>query len=235
MCQIDSTIARAVVKNFHYSKKAVNNSILHLGVFNKKSKKLEGVLQYGYPLNPKTTPQKYVNDSSMYDMLELNRMAMFDTAPKFSESQAIGLSIKYLKRYEPNIKWLLSFSDGKEGNVGTIYQATNWLYLGYQRSISFYRLDGEIIHSVSTWHRHGTRRVDALTAIYNNVSKIESRQYRYVFPLVSGIRFNFEKEPYPKKGEEPRITKETVYKKDGVILPKKQVINYLAGGELVNV
>ena len=50
-------------------------------------------------------------------MMELNRMAMTDEAPKLSESQAISLSLKYIKRFMPNIKWLLSFSDGKEGNL----------------------------------------------------------------------------------------------------------------------
>ena len=66
-------------------------------------------------------------------MYELNRMAMLDEAPKLCESQAIGLSIKWIRKHKPHIKWLLSFSDGKQGNVGIIYQATNYAWgLDYQ-------------------------------------------------------------------------------------------------------
>ncbi len=222
--EIDATVAREVIKTFHYSKKIVKNSVLHLGVFSKETSKLVGALQYGYPMKADETPNVFVTGSTRFDMLELNRMAMFDNAPKLSESQALSLSIKYIKRFRPEVRWLLSFSDGKEGNVGIIYQATNWTYLGYTASQSFYILDGEIIHNVSIWHRHKTRKAEALVAIYNNVSKIVSKQHRYVYPLYPGITFNFGVEPYPKRENEPRIIQEIIYKKNGAVLPKKKII-----------
>lgn len=117
---------------------------------NLETDELEGVLQFGTPMNAKKTPQKLIQGATQNDMYELNRMAMTDDAPKFSESQAIGLCIKWLKRFRKDIKWLLSFSDGKEGNVGTIYQATNWKYYGYNISNSFFDLDGTIMHKVTS-------------------------------------------------------------------------------------
>ena len=227
--EIDAKTAREIVRTYHYSKKVVPNSKLHLGIFSNETNQLIGALQYGTPMNAKSTPGSLVVGSTQDDMYELNRMAMLDSAPKLCESQAIGLSFKWIKKFRPNIKWLLSFSDGKQGNVGVIYQATNWEYYGYRLSDSFYRLDGEIWHSVQIWHKYKDGRPDANTTEelyknYDNVSKIQSRQHIYIFPLVSGLQFTRKREPYPKKETEPLIIKEIIYKKDGVILNSPQIL-----------
>lgn len=226
LTEVSPTLAREIITTYHYSGKVVKNSKLHLGVFDKKTKKIVGALQFGYPMSANKTPNLIVTGSSIYDMMELNRMAMFDTAPKFSESQAISLSIKYLKRYKKEIKWILSYSDGKEGNVGIIYQATNWKYLGCLVSQTFHKLDGEIIHNISIYHRHKTRKIEYLNSVYNDVSKIISKQHIYVYPLQDDIKFNLEEKPYPRKETEPRILKEFIYKENGVILDSKRIIDY---------
>lgn len=232
--QIHSDIANRFIKEFHYSHKVVSNSKLHLGIFSKDNIDiLCGVLSFGYPMNPKRTPQKIVNNSTYLEMYELNRMAMDDKMPKCSESQAIGICIKWLKRYRPEIKWLLSFSDGKEGNVGIIYQATNWDYLGYNISDSFFDLDGTILHNVQIWHKFkegkpDVNTMDELYKAFNNVKKIKSRQHIYVFNLTdSELDYARSKMPYPKKDSEPKIIQETIYKQDGVILKHKKNINYI--------
>lgn len=230
--EIPAYQARDLIRTYHYSGKVVPNSSLHLGVFDKSDGSLIGALQYGYPMNARRTPQLLVRDATAEDMFELNRMAMRDDAPKFSESQAIGLSIKYIRRYFPEKKWLLSFSDGKEGNVGTIYQATNWDYYGYNISDSFYELDGEIMHRVQVWHKFrkgdtsGRTTHEILYEHFRNVAKIESRQYIYIFPLVPNLPILREKQPYPKKETEPTIVRRIYYKKNGIILPKRKVVDY---------
>jgi hypothetical protein len=231
--EIGSKIANEFIKKFHYSHKVVSNSKLHLGIFNKTNSRLEGVLSFGYPMNPKSTPQKIVKNSNYTEMYELNRMAMDDEAPKLSESQAIGICIKWLKKYQPHIKWLLSFSDGKEGNVGTIYQATNWTYLGYNISDSFYQLDNQIMHNVQIWHKfkEGKPNVNTMDELYknfSNVKKIKSRQHIYVFKLTKeDLEYINEIQPYPKKETEPKIIQEVIYKENGIILNKKRIINYI--------
>lgn len=232
MEEIEAKIAKDLIIQYHYSHKVVPNSKLHLGVFRKSDNKLCGALQYGTPMNPKSTPQKLVKNSTSQDMYELNRMAMLDEEPKLCESQAIGLSIKYIKRYKPNIKWLLSFSDGKEGNVGIIYQATNWEYHGYRVTDSFFKVDGEYIHNVQVWHKYIENKPDALPKIqelcrhYNNVSRVHTKQYIYIYPIDKNIEIIPPKEKYPKKEEESLFIKEFIYKKNGIILPKKEIIIY---------
>lgn len=113
--EINSKIARDIVKKYHYSGKVVANSKLHLGVF--LGDNLVGCLQFGPPMNGFKTSSKICDDPRMY---ELNRMVMDNNQPRNSESMAISACIKYLKKFT-DCAWLLSFSDGKENNVGYIY------------------------------------------------------------------------------------------------------------------
>lgn len=227
MKQIEAKTAGVLIKQYHYSGKTVQNTKLHLGVFDKQTHQLKGALSFGYPMNAKKTPGKLVKDGHFSEMLELNRMAMSDDAPKFSESQAIGLSIKWLKRFRKDIRWLLSFSDGKEGNVGIIYQATNWEYYGYNVSKSFYDLDGEIMHGVTSWHRHrekdttGRTEREILCDTYTNVSKLHCKQHIYIYRLDKGIEVLRDSQIYPKKENEPLILERAWIKKDGVVIGKK--------------
>ena len=224
--EIEAKQVNSLVKEFHYSAKVVANSKLHLGIFDADSN-LIGCLQFGPPMNGNKTAIKL---SEQLPMFELNRMVMHDNQPRNSESMAIGLCIKYLKKFT-DCKWLLSFSDGKEGNVGYIYQATNWLYLGYMLSDSFYKLDGKYMHNVSVWHKykekHPDRDVKTTDQIlfdnYENVSKVSCKQHIYVMPLHKTTKFKFEKQKYPKLETEVPIVKQVTLKQDGLVLIPKKV------------
>jgi len=215
-CIIKANFANDIVKQFHYSGKVVSNSILHLGIFNINDE-LVGCLQFGYPMNGEKTASKISNQNPM---LELNRMVMTDDEPRNAESQAISLSLKWL-RANTNINYILSFSDGKESNCGYIYQATNWKYLGYALSSSFYDIDGVIMHSVSVWHKYKEKHKlrDKLTTHeimgteHQNISIITAKQHIYVMPVVKRVSFKHTEKAYPKVDTEtPIIKRQWVYK-----------------------
>jgi len=151
--EIDSKDARRIVSRYHYSGKVVPNSKLHLGIFKNVGygDELVGCLSYGTSINSEKTTLK-ISDS--LKMMELNRMVMTDHEPRNAESKALSMCNKWLKQ-NTDVEWLLSFSDGKEDNVGYIYQANNWKYLGYIISDSFYELDdNEFLHNISIWHKY---------------------------------------------------------------------------------
>lgn len=175
-------------------------------------------------------------------MMELNRMVMADSEPRNSESQAIAACNKWLRK-NTDLKYLLSFSDGKEGNVGYIYQATNWNYIGYMLSDSFYELDGTIMHSVSVWHKYKEKHPlrdthttnEILCKSYKNVSVITSKQHVYLLALDKRIKFPFESKPYPKKDKELAVLKrKTLQDCGGTYLPKGKIELY-TDEELVSV
>ena len=232
--EIDSKVAREYVKKYHYSGKVVSNSKIHLGVFNEENE-LVGVLQFGYPMNGVKTSSKILGDKKM---MELNRMVMRDEEPRNSESKAIGVCMKWIKT-NTDLDYILSFSDGKEGNVGYIYQATNWLYIGYLLSDSFYKIDNETVHAVTVWHKykekHALRDTHTTNEIvcleHGRVSKVTSKQHVYLYPMNKSTRKNivsqYKIKPYPKKDKELRVLKEVVYKDDnGVYLPNGVVKLY---------
>ena len=45
-------------------------------------------------------------------------------------SQCLAQSLKLLRRQSPGLRLVVSYADTKEGHLGIIYQATNWLFLG---------------------------------------------------------------------------------------------------------
>ena len=121
---IKANAANALVKKVHYSGKVVANSILHFGVF--LDGKLEGVMSFGSPM-VKRNAIKLVDGTAWNGMLELNRMAFSDVLPRNSESRALSIAFRLIKKHYPHIEWILSFSDGTQCGDGTIYRASGFV------------------------------------------------------------------------------------------------------------
>ena len=86
----------------------------------------------------------------------LSRLWLVEELPKNSESRVIGAVLRSLKKHT-NLKFLLSYADPAQGHVGTIYQATGWLYTGLSDAMPYYVLgDGKPRHSRSLAHAFGT-------------------------------------------------------------------------------
>lgn len=120
---IPANIANAFVIKNHYSGKVVPNSKLHFGVF--LDNNLHGVMSFGPSINKKGTINTVAN-TGWNEFIELNRMAFNDYLPKNSESRAISIAIKMIKKNAPHIKWIVSFADGTQCGDGAIYRASGF-------------------------------------------------------------------------------------------------------------
>jgi len=148
---IKASVANKKCAEIHYSGKVVPNSQLHFGVF--LNDKLEGVMQFGPPINKKGTIG-IVKDTRWSDMLELNRMAFSDNLPKNSESRAMSIAFKILKKNYPNIEWIVSFSDATQCGDGTIYRAAGFVLTDIRESNAL-RINpktGEVMHVIQAHH-----------------------------------------------------------------------------------
>lgn len=144
---IPSKIANEFIRRHHYSGKVVNKSNLHFGVFFENE--LHGVMSYGSSLD-KSKIIGLVQGAKWNEFIELNRMAFDDVLPRNSESRAISMSIKLIKKNAPHIKWIISFADGCQCGDGTIYRASNFVLTGIKENNSLYRLQsGEVIHEMT--------------------------------------------------------------------------------------
>ena len=144
---IPSQIATPFVKRVHYSGKVCNNSCLHFGVF--YNNQLHGVMSFGPSLD-KSKIQPLVADTGWNEFLELNRMAFDEVLPANSESRAIGIAMRLIKKNAPHIKWVVSFADGCQCGDGSIYRASGFVLTMIKENEALYKLpSGEIIHQLT--------------------------------------------------------------------------------------
>lgn len=144
---IPATIAIPFVKAHHYSGSVVGNSKLHFGVF--LDGQLHGVMSYGPSMN-KQQMIGLVEGTGWNEFMELNRMAFDSVLPRNSESRAIAMSIRLLKKYAPQVKWLISFADACSCGDGTIYRAANFVLTGIKPNEALCILpDGTQLHKMA--------------------------------------------------------------------------------------
>jgi len=155
---------------------------------------LSGVLTYG--TIPRPNSRAICGPEHAHRVLELTRLGLYESAPPNSESRFISASFRYLAAHRPDIAILITYADGRHGHVGTIYQATNWLYTGASTGDVVYLCDdGRILHPRTVgWHDLPSGRwIPA------------GNKYRYVYILGSATQRRMLRKslrwpalPYPK-------------------------------------
>jgi hypothetical protein len=139
---ISGADARRVVQAVHYSGKTVNNSQLHMGVF--LNGRLEGAMQFGPSLD-KRKMQGLVENTPWNGFLELNRMAFSEALPRNSESRALAVAFRLIRKHYPHVQWVVSFADGAQCGDGTIYRASGFVLTSVKENSTLIQLaDGSI-------------------------------------------------------------------------------------------
>lgn len=128
---ISSADANALVRRVHYSRKIVQNSQVHLGVF--LNGRLHGAMQFGPPWDRRKVLH-LVNGSTWESVIELNRMAFGEALPRNSESRALSIAFRMFRQRAPQVKWCLSFADGTQCGDGTIYRASGFHLTGIKEN-----------------------------------------------------------------------------------------------------
>lgn len=144
---IKSSDAKSVILKHHYSGRVVNTSKLHFGVF--LNGRLEGAMSFGNSMKQREMIP-LVHGTSWTGAMELNRMAFSDLLPRNSESRAISIAFKIIKKHYKWVEWIVSFSDGCQCGDGTIYRAAGFQLVGIKRNKSLYRLpDGRVVNNLN--------------------------------------------------------------------------------------
>lgn len=139
---IGAADANTIVRAIHYSGKVVPNSQLHLGVF--MGDTLEGAMQFGPSMDKRKTIG-LVAGTGWNGFLELNRMAFSDGLPRNSESRALGVAIRMIRKTYPHIEWIISFADGTQCGDGAVYRAAGFVLTNIVTNSGMLRLpDGSI-------------------------------------------------------------------------------------------
>jgi hypothetical protein len=107
---------------------------LHYGIFFDGI--LGGAICFGYfqalrAGNGKHPYLTYVGEKHAKNGIQLSRGACVHWAHEHSGSKLIGYGLRQMA--QKGYKYCIAFSDDEAGEIGTLYQATNWLYLGKQK------------------------------------------------------------------------------------------------------
>jgi hypothetical protein len=210
---IPSKIANEFVKKHHYSGKVVPNSTLHFGCF--LDDKLHGVMSYGGSMR-KDLINPLVENTGWNEFIELNRMAFDDYLPKYSESRCIAISIKLIKKNAPQIKWIVSFSDGTQSGDGTIYRASGFS-LTQIKDNSQLRINpktNEVIQSMQAFHL-------GLSKEFHKWEKLKGYQLRYIYLIDKSCKLTVPILPFSKIDEMGA----GMYKGKKITLQERKVIN----------
>lgn len=193
---ITSTEANALVRKVHYSKKVAPNSQIHMGVF--YNGKLEGALQFGPSMDKRRT-QGLVKGTAWNGFVELNRMAFSEALPRNSESRAISVALKMLKKHAPHLDWVISFADGTQCGDGTIYRASGFYLTNIKENRTILKLpDGSIVadktlnnsnhaatgKNASYWKKNGAEPLSGFQLRYVYFLKPEAKE-RLTVPILS--------------------------------------------------
>ena len=181
---IDRKDADRIVKQNHYSGKVVPNSQIHIGIF--YSGKLEGAMQYG-PSMDKRKVMGLVSDTKWNGFLELNRMAFSEALPRNSESRALSIAFKLIKKHYPHIEWIISFADGTQCGDGTIYRASGFVLTSIKKNTTMLLMpDGSIVadktlNNPNNMGKNG--RKGSSIAKEQGAKPVQGFQLRYVYFL----------------------------------------------------
>lgn len=183
---ISAKDAAALVKRVHYSGKVVQNSQLHLGVF--LDGRLEGAMQFGPSLD-KRKVQGLVEGTSWNGFIELNRMAFSDRLPRNSESRALGIAMRLIRKTYPHIEWVISFADGSQCGDGTIYRASGFVLTGIRPNSTLIRLpDGTIGANVTFSKGTHILKTGGSAKAPEGAVKLPGFQLRYLYFLNPAAR-----------------------------------------------
>jgi len=129
-----------------------------------------------------------------------------DDLPKNAESRVLAYMLRWLRRHG-TWKAVVSFADPAAGHVGTIYQATGWLFVGTTAAESYIDVAGVgLCHPRSVYTRYGTNKATHLTATGVPASRVRTApKLRYIHVLNPSWRWRLGCAvfPYPRDRAPP--------------------------------
>ena len=190
--------AKHAVMRWHYSRTPPAAKLVRIGVW--EAGRFVGAILYGSGANRHLARPFGLK---MTEACELVRVAL---APgrKYPTSRCLAISLRLLKRQSPGLRVIVSYADTKEGHLGTIYQATNWIFIGASTQ-PYLKVKGKIEHPRSLYDRYGPKG-QSLPWLRKNVDPNAQRvkmpaKLKYVMPLDQEMREQLSPlaQPYVKK------------------------------------
>lgn len=202
--------------HYHYSQCVPANPIGY-NVYNDNDEWC-GVVLYAVGATP--------NIGSPYNIptggvLELVRVAL--NGKQEQTSKAVSMSLKQLKKDVPQCRLVVSYADCDQQHLGTIYQATNWIYEGLSKGDTYFIIHGRKTHRKSIAAKkviingkkiHCPSTLDAVQRFFDPEATVfrSAGKRKYLMPLDKAMRKQILplSKPYPKNDDWVKIDR-TIY------------------------
>ncbi len=192
--------AKHAVMRWHYSRALPAFKLVRIGVW--EAGQFVGAILYGVGANRNIARPFKLKDT---EVCELVRVALaLASTRKYPTSKSVAISLRMLKRQSPGLRLIVSYADAGQNHVGTIYQATNWIFLGAATQ-PYLKVKGKIEHPRTLYDRYG-RGGQSLPWLHANVDPNAQRvkmaaKLKYVMPLDPEMRTKLKPlaQPYVKK------------------------------------
>jgi hypothetical protein len=213
LCEITYKEAKRIILEYEWLG-TMGTTQQHYGIF--YGDDLAGAICFGYFQAMNTNSgghpyAPYIGAKYGKSGIQLSRGACVHWAHKHSGSKLIGYGLRQmsLKGY----KYCIAFSDPEAGEIGTLYQATNWYYLGAKKDKHWdmYHKNGKLfLNDRDCFKKHGFRGLKKMQEFISDKPDIEIRlrkaKARYI-KLLGTKRENKEMMktlnskiiPYPKR------------------------------------
>lgn len=211
--------AKYACENWHYSKKMPAGKIVKIGVW--ENKKFIGVVLFSG--GPTPNMWKTFNLSPIQGA-ELSRVAL--TKHETPVSKIVSLAIKFLKKFCPELKLLISYADTAQNHAGIIYQAGNWIYCGIFGQNMFdviRKKDGKKVHM-----RLAREEIARGRAKKENFIWTESLpKHKYLMPLDDEMKKRILPlaKPYPKRASSKDSVASGFQSEEGGAIPTDALQN----------
>ena len=197
MSPIPILVARKLIERWHYLHSLPGGTQIAFGVFG--GARLLGAVVLG--AGP-ALAYRLVEGAGIGDCLTLTRLWLADELPNNCASRVLGIVLRAMRRYT-EVKFVFSYADPSHGHVGTIYQASGWIYTGLSQATPSYDIgDGKARHSRSFSHVFGTRSAlhfAAYGVVIRRVPQTPKHRYVYFLDRERRSRLSVPALPYPKK------------------------------------
>ena len=165
-------------KKFHYAGVTPSARVAY-NVFNEADEWC-GVIMYGLGAAPAIAKPFGLWQGQV---IELVRVALNGKQGHGRTSQAVAMTLRQLKKDCPLVCIVVSYADSAQGHTGTIYQATNWYYLGPVISVNYIeKHTGKLIHGKTAGDKYKGGERDRIIPVKN------PPKHKYVYPLKKKYR-----------------------------------------------
>lgn len=184
--------AKYACTNWHYSQSLPAAKLVKFGVW--ENDKFIGAVIFARGAN-RNMLKPYGLEQE--EGCELARVALTDH--KTPVSKIVAIALKQLKKHSSGLKLVVSYADARQGHLGVIYQAGNWLYMGSNKSTPMWLYHGKWTHNrtISSLIESGSLSVEEAAGLEKKDGGI---RHKYLYALTPSLRkvLELQSKQYPK-------------------------------------